>query len=133
MTDTETIAAFRAEENVRYAAQSERVDGALRPWAEFMGLNMTSTQVAAVRMLVRKTLVEADYFAKKPNLTVKVDLKVIIEGRKGSPNKAISGEVRVEVNGHISGGAACWFCIGKRGKVSGTLRDFGFCGSETKL
>jgi hypothetical protein len=133
MTDTETIAAFRAEENVRYAAQSVRVDAALRPWAQYMKLSMTSTQVAAVRLLARKTLVEADYFGNKPNLTVKVDLKTVIEGRKGSPNKVISGSVMVEVNGHISGGAGCWFVIGKRGKVSGSLRGFGFCGSETKL
>lgn len=133
MTDAETIAAFRAEENLRYAAQTERMKNALQPWRDYMCENLTHVQVYAVESLVRKTLVEADYFANKPGLTVKVDLKTVIHGRKGSPNRVISGDVMVEVDGHISGGAGCWFTIGKRGKVSGSLRGFGFCGYETKL
>jgi hypothetical protein len=132
MTATE-LAAFRAEESVRYAAQTERLKTALQPWREYMCEVMTHTQVYAVESLVRKTLGMADYFANKPGLTCRVDLKTIVLGRKGSPNRVISGDVTVEINGHVSGGAACWFTIGKRGRVQGSMTDFGICGATTKL
>jgi len=132
-TQTAEYAAFRAEENARYAVRNGLMKAALLPWREYMCEVMTPRQVYAVESLVIETLKKADYFANKPGLTVRVDLKTIIHGRKGSPNRVISGDVMVEVDGHISGGAACWFTIGKRGKVSGNLRDFGYCGRETKL
>jgi hypothetical protein len=129
----EEMAAFSAEQNARYAIQYKRMRESLTHLYEWMGECLTSRQAYAIERVVMKTLTSADYFAKK-NVTVEVETpKVIIHGRKHSPNKVVSGEVKVKVDGKELTGAQAWYHIGKRGKLTGSILEFGLGGRSIDL